>query len=79
MRLVLLMAVAISALGGSQASAQFLNDDESVYVSEVTNLEVTYTDDWELGDATVYDGPPEEESLQLLSDYGALSLAFAVT
>jgi hypothetical protein len=73
------MALAMNAIGGSQASAQFLENDEGVYVSEVSDLEVTFTEDWELGEATVLDGPPEEESLQILSEYGALSLAFVVT
>jgi hypothetical protein len=79
LRLVLVMFLTMTALGGGQASAQFLNDEEGVYVSEVTDLEITFTDDWELGDATVFDGPPEEESVQILSEYGALSLAFVVT
>jgi hypothetical protein len=79
MRLVLMMVLAMSALGGGQASAQFLDDEEGVYVSEVTDLEITFTEEWELGDVTVLDGPPEEESLQILSEHGALSLAFVVT
>jgi hypothetical protein len=73
------MALAMNARGGSQASAQFLENDEGVYVSEVSDVEVTFTEEWELGEATVLDGPPEEESLQILSEYGALSLAFVVT
>lgn len=83
-RWAMIATMLVMALPGGQASAQFLEDrrDEEEatagsYMSEISGLEITFTDDWEITDSEVYPGPPEEELLQIESDSGALMLAFS--
>lgn len=77
LRLVLIFAMAFVALGGSQVSAQRpgsgSGNDDGTYVSELTELEITFTDDWELDNADVQ---TDEEVVQLLSDAGLLWVGF---
>lgn len=77
-RLVVMVAMLVTALGGNQALAQTTVDDEGVFVSEVTGLEITYTDDWELLGSEVYPGDAEEELIQLESEFGPLMILFGI-
>jgi len=78
---MLIFAMGFVALGG-QASAQRPGaggDDEpqqGSYVSELTDLEITFSEDWELDDSEVFDDEPATENVYLFSDAGSLTLSF---
>jgi hypothetical protein len=64
---------------GGQVSAQrpgVGGSDAGSYVSELTDLEVTFTEDWELDDSEVSQDEPELENLTLVSDAGLLMIGF---
>ena len=71
LRLVLVLSMMIAALMSSQASAQrpgsSSTGDETSYESELTGLEFTWTDDWEMADSNASD---EDELLELNSELG---------
>lgn len=77
-RLVVMIAMLVATLGSAQVSAQRLPDNEGVYDSELTGLEITYTDDWELADAEVLSGD-EGELIFLESSAGVLMIGFGLT
>lgn len=80
LRLTLVVSILIAALVSGQAYAQrpgsSSNDDEGTYESELTGLEFTWTDDWELSNADVTGD--EEEILELESDLGVLFTGYGL-
>lgn len=79
LRLVLIASMIIAALASSQVSAQrpgaSTTGDEGTYASEMTGLEFTWSDDWELAGTDVSD---EEEILELESEFGILFTGFGL-
>jgi hypothetical protein len=77
LRLVMIFAMAFVALGGSQGSAQRPGTGTASgtdsYVSELTDLEITFSDDWELDNSDVQ---TDQELVQLISDAGLLWVGF---
>lgn len=79
-RLVLVCTMMIAALASSQAAAQrpgtSSSSDEGAYESELTGLEFTWTDDWELSSS---DATAEDELIQLDTDLGFVRTGFAAS
>lgn len=80
-RLLLVFSIMIAALASSQASAQrpgtsSTSDSETAYESELTGLEYTWSDDWELSTS---DASADDELIQLDSDLGFIRTGFAIS
>jgi hypothetical protein len=76
-RLIMALAMLLVALAGSTASAQRPGTtvvDEGVYESELTGLEISYSDDWIFTGADVSD---EDDLIELDSDLGFVRTGFA--
>jgi hypothetical protein len=80
LRLTLTFAFTFFLLGGSLASAQrpgsSSSNDAEGYVSELTELEVTFSDDWTIDESEVFDEEPMQENLYLASDAAILLISF---
>jgi hypothetical protein len=79
-RLFLVFSVIVAALASSQAAAQrpgtSTTTDDTAYESELTGLEFTWTDDWELASS---DAGADDELIQLDSDLGFVRTGFAIS
>jgi hypothetical protein len=79
LRLVLTMTFTFFLVGGSLASAQrpgTSSTEAEGYVSELTDLEVSFSDDWSIDDSEVIEDPAMRENLYLMSDMGILLISF---
>lgn len=77
-RMIMTLAMMLVALAGTTASAQRPGTtviDEGVYQSELTGLEISYSDDWVFTGADVTD---EDELVELDSDLGFVRTGFAI-
>lgn len=79
-RLILVFSMLIAALASSQASAQRPGDpspsDEGSYESELTGLEFSWSDDWELASS---DATEDDELIEIDTDLGLVRTGFAIS
>lgn len=79
-RLVMVFSMIIAALAASSAAAQrpgtSSSADEGSYESELTGLEFTWSDDWELSDSS---SGADDELIQLDTDLGFVRTGFAIS
>lgn len=80
-RLVLVFSMMIAALAANSAAAQrpgssSSSDAETTYESELTGLEYSWTDDWELSSS---DASADDELIQLDTELGFVRTGFAAS